>query len=729
MAPGAREHKIATRAGRRFAPSLAARRRLEPREAQGRRVDRGMAKYRVTVDTGGTFSDFVYVNEDSGEITVAKVPSTPDDPSRAILEGVERLIARGVAPADIRYLCHGTTVGTNALLEGKGVRAGLLVTKGFRGVYEVGEQSRPHGPTIFDMGYDRPAMLVPPSLTGEVEERVAFDGAVLTPLNEAALRETVRDLAATGVRSIAVCYLFSFLAPAHERRTREIIAEEAPDVEVSISSDVVPLIREYYRLSTTVINAYLQPILARYIANLDARLAGAGVTTPQKYIMQSNGGMSTFAATARKAVATVLSGPAGGIVASTRAARDLEVPNLITFDMGGTSCDVALIKNGAPSISNRGKVEGRDIALPMIDINTVSAGGGTLAYVDRFGELVVGPRSAGARPGPACYGRGGTQPTITDCNAVLGYLSPDNFLGGQMRLDVAAAREAIEREVARPLGMDALAAAEGVTRIINVKMQEAIKAISTMRGHDLRDFMLLAFGGAGPLHACRMAAELGMKGVVVPLHPGVYSAMGLVMSDVRHDYLRSRLTNIATTTEAEINAVFAELAAEARADLAAEDFDEATIALEAALDMRYAGQGYEMTIACEAPLAAGALKALRARFDDEHKASFGHTAPDETVEIVSWRLRGVGRVPPVRSPVFAPTGARLEDAIRERRSARFDGKDVDCPVYQRERLDVGARFSGPALVDQLDCTTVVPPGFSARVDTARNIIIAMESAA
>ncbi len=687
-----------------------------------------MARFRLTVDTGGTFSDFVYVDENTGEISVAKVPSTPDDPSRAILAGVELLIARGVAPADIGYFCHGTTVGTNALLEGKGVRTGLLVTKGFRGIYEVAEQCRPHGPTIFNIGYTRPTMLAPPSRTGEVEERVAFDGEILTPLNEAALRETVRELLARDVKSIAVCFLFSFLTPKHERRAREIILEEAPGVEVSLSSEVVPLIREYYRLSTTVINAYLHPILARYIDNLDARLKSAGVTTPQKYIMQSNGGMSTFAETAKKAVATVLSGPAGGIVASVRAAETSGFPNLITFDMGGTSCDVALIKDGEASISNRGKVEGRDVALPMIDINTVSAGGGTLAGVDKFGELVVGPQSAGAQPGPACYGRGGTRPTITDCNATLGYLSPDNFLGGKMRLDKDAARRAVETEVAKPLGMDVAAAAEGVVRVINVKMEEAIKAISTMRGHDLRDFMLLAFGGAGPLHACKMAAELGMKGVLVPPHPGVYSAMGLVMSDVKHDYLRSRLTPLSRASEAEVNAVFAELETLARADLAREDFSEKSIRVEHALDMRYAGQGYEMTIPCEAPLAPGGLKALREKFDAEHKKSFGHTAPEEPVEIVSWRLRGVGVVPPVREPVYKPTGAPLEKAIRERRIARFDGVDLECPVYQRELIDVGAEFAGPALIDQLDCTTVMPPGFLARVDERKNIIISMGSA-
>ena len=443
-----------------------------------------MAHYRLTVDTGGTFSDFVYVNDETREVSVAKIPSTPDDPSRAILAGVEELIARGVAPEEIRYFCHGTTVGTNALLEGKGVRTGLIVTKGFRGIYEVAEQSRPHGPAIFDIMYDRPPMLVPPSRTGEAAERVSSEGEIIEALDEEALRETARALREENVQSIAVCLLFSFLTPQHEQRVREILAEEIPGCSVSLSSEIVPQIREYYRLSTTVINAYLQPILARYIDNLDARLKGAGVTTPQKYIMQSNGGMATFEATAKKAVATVLSGPAGGITASVHACRTTGVQNLITFDMGGTSCDVALIKDGEPSISNRGKVEGRDVALPMIDINTVSAGGGTLAHVDRFGELVVGPQSAGAMPGPACYMRGGTQPTITDCNLVLGYLSPGNFLGGKMALDAQASRDALENAVAKPLGLSIEDAAEGIVRIINVKMQEAIKAISTMRGHD-----------------------------------------------------------------------------------------------------------------------------------------------------------------------------------------------------------------------------------------------------
>jgi N-methylhydantoinase A len=668
-----------------------------------------MARYRVTVDTGGTFSDFVYLNEESGEVSIAKVASTPDDPSRAIIEGVEGLLARGVAPQDVGFFCHGTTVGTNALLERKGARTGLLVTQGFGAIYPVGEQSRPYGPAIFDVMFDKPAVLVPQSLTGEVRERVDFRGHVLCELDEAALRDTLRALKREGVVSIAVCLLFSFLHPGHEMRVREIIAEEIPGCSVSLSCEVLPQIREYFRLSTTVINAYLQPILARYIAQLEARLAAARITTRQKYIMQSNGGMSTFAAAARRAVTTVLSGPAGGVTA------------------GATSCDVALIRDGEPFVSSRGKIEGRDVAVPMMDINTVSAGGGTIARVDRFGTLDVGPHSAGAVPGPACYGRGGEQPTITDCNLLLGLLSPDNFLGGRMRLDEAAARAAIETRIARPLSMDAMASAEGIIRIIDVKMAEAIKAISTMRGHDLRDFMLLAFGGAGPVHAARIARDLGMAGVIVPLYPGVFSAIGLMMSDVKHDYIRSKMNLIDTLAARDVEDMFAPLVAQALADLRADGFGDAGIAIERAVDMRYAGQGYEITIPCDlAGDDADSLARLRTAFDAQHRVMFGHSAPEEPVEIVSYRVRGIGKVPPVEMPRFGRAGTSLADAQRATRRARFDGQTIDCPVYWRDKLDVGLRFAGPAVLDQLDCTTVICPCQVARVDEWKNLIVTQE---
>ena len=682
-----------------------------------------MGKYRVTVDTGGTFSDFVCLDQDTGAISITKLPATPDDPSRAILNGIETLLADGIRAEDISFFCHGTTVGTNALLERKGARTGLLVTLGFRGIYEVGEQARPYGPAIFDVMYDKPPMLAPRSLTGEVRERVDFRGEVLRPLDEEALRTTLRAMARLEPASIAVCLLFSFLHPQHEQRVGAIIAEEIPGCSISLSSEILPQIREYYRLSTTVINAYLQPILKHYIGNLDRQLAAAGVGTPQKYVMQSNGGMSTFAAAARRAVTTVLSGPAGGVTAGVAVCRSVGIANLITFDMGGTSCDVALIQDGAPFVSSRGKIEGHDIAVPMMDINTVSAGGGTIARVNPHGELEVGPQSAGAVPGPACYGRG-DRPTITDCNLTLGFLSADNFLGGRMRLDAERARAAIDAQVARPLGMPIAQAAEGIVRIIDIKMQEAIKAISTMRGHDLRDFMLLAFGGAGPLHAGRIARDLGMAGVMVPLYPGVFSAIGLMMSDVKHDYIQSRINPIESLTGDAVESMFARLAREALADLHRDGFPPARIRLDRALDMRYAGQGYEITLPCDNDaLLRDGVAGLRRRFDETHKQMFGHMAPDQLVEIVSYRLCGIGMVSAPPMPKFKPTGAKLSDALRKQRQAQFDGKSLACPVYQRERLDVGLVLRGPAILDQFDCTTVVCPGQTARVDEWKNIII------
>ena len=503
------------------------------------------------------------------------------------------------------------------------------MTEGYRAIYPVGEQARPYGTAIFDVMYDKPAPLVPHSLTGEVRERIDFRGNVLLELDEAALRQTIRELAARSIESIAVCLLFSFLHPEHEARVREIVLEEIPDCSVSLSSEVLPQIREYYRLSTTVINACLQPIVARYIARLDRRLAGAGLTTRRKYVMQSNGGMATFAAAARRAVTTVLSGPAGGVTAAVAVSRASGFANVITFDMGGTSCDVALIKDGAALLSSRGKIAERDLAMPMLDINTVSAGGGTIAGVDRFGALQVGPHSAGAVPGPACYGRGGEVPTITDCNLVLGYLGEDGFLGGEMRLDADAARAAIEREVARPLGLEVADAAEGIVRIIDVKMAEAIKAISTMRGHDLRDFMLLAFGGAGPVHAGRLARDLGMAGVIVPRYPGVFSAIGLIMSDVAHDYVQSSLTPLAHVAPADANAIFDRLAAQALGELTGDGFAPEQSASSARSTCAMPARATRSPSPPAGADRGGRLAGVAASFDRRHQAMFGHIAPEE----------------------------------------------------------------------------------------------------
>jgi N-methylhydantoinase A len=685
-----------------------------------------MSKYRVTVDTGGTFSDFVFFNEDNGEISITKVPSTPKEPFQAVLNGIKELTDQGVSAGDISFFCHGTTVGTNALLEEKGAKTGLLVTQGFRGIYEVMEQTRGYGPATYDLFFEKPRLLAPPYFTEEIPERVDFKGNVLKAIEVESSRAAIQRLKKKGVHSVAVCFLFSFLNPDHELKIKELFAEEFPEARLSLSFEVLPQIREFYRLSTTVINAYIQPVMASYLSRLENRMREIGVKTPKLYIMQSNGGVSTFQGSAEKPVATVLSGPAGGVIASMGTCERVGINNIITFDMGGTSCDVALIHQGNPVITTQGKINLRPIALPMLDIHTVSAGGGTIARIDAVGGLQVGPHSAGADPGPVCYDRGGEEITVTDANLVCGVLDPDQFLGGRMKLNQAKARQVLQEKLAKPLQLDLLEAADGVLKIINVKMEEAIKAVSSARGYDIRDFTLVAFGGGGPMHAGRMALDLGIPSVLVPLTPGVHSALGLLMSDVKHDYVRSKLVGLDDLDLAEINHLFHQLIERAKADLHGEGFDEEEIKIEPYLDLRYAGQGYELTVPCQMPpLTKHDLTIMRGRFDTMHEQSSGHKAETEPVELVSLRLISLGLVPQAKLSPGKVTGRKVEAAKSGERKVFF-GKErgmLLTQVYSRDRLEPGHQINGPAIVEQLDTTTVIHPEQEAAVDEYRNIII------
>ncbi|MGH7810080.1 MAG: hydantoinase/oxoprolinase family protein [Candidatus Binatia bacterium] len=685
-----------------------------------------MAMHRVTVDTGGTFSDFVFFNEDNGEISITKVPSTPKEPFQAVLNGVKELIDRGVPARDISFFCHGTTVGTNTLLEEKGAKTGLLVTQGFRGIYEVMEQTRGYGPATYDLFFEKPRLLAPPYLTEEIPERVDFKGNVLKAIDVESSRAAIQRLKKKGVHSVAVCFLFSFLNPDHELKIKELFVEEFPEARLSLSYEVLPQIREFYRLSTTVINAYIQPVMASYLSRLESRMREIGVKTPKLYIMQSNGGVSTFKGSAEKPVATVLSGPAGGVIASMGTCERVGINNIITFDMGGTSCDVALIHQGNPVITTQGKINLRPIALPMLDIHTVSAGGGTIARIDTVGGLQVGPHSAGADPGPVCYDQGGEEITVTDANLVCGVLDPDHFLGGRMKLNQAKARQFVQEKLAQPLQLDLLEAADGVLKIINVKMEEAIKAVSSARGYDIRDFTLVAFGGGGPMHAGRMALDLGIPSVLVPLTPGVHSALGLLMSDVKHDYVRSKLVGLDDLDLAEINHLFHQLTERAKADLHGEGFDEEEIKIEPYLDLRYAGQGYELTVPCQMPpLTKHDLTIMRGRFDTMHEQSSGHKAETEPVELVSLRLISLGLVPQAKLSPGKVTGRKIEAAKSGERKVFF-GKEhgmLLTQVYNRDRLEPGHQINGPAIVEQLDTTTVIHPEQEAAVDEYRNIII------
>jgi N-methylhydantoinase A len=685
-----------------------------------------MAKYRVTVDTGGTFSDFVFFNEDTGEISITKVPSTPKEPFQAVLNGVKELVDQGAAARDISFFCHGTTVGTNTLLEEKGAKTGLLVTQGFRGIYEVMEQTRGYGPATYDLFFEKPRLLAPPYLTEEIPERVDFRGNALKPIDVEASLQAVRKLKKKGVQSVAVCFLFSFMNPDHELKIKEIFAKEFPEANLSLSYEVLPQIREFYRMSTTVINAYIAPVMANYLSRLENRLKEMGVKTPKLYIMQSNGGVSTFEGSTRKPVATVLSGPAGGVIASMGTCERIGVNNIITFDMGGTSCDVALIHQGNPVITTQGRINQRPISLPMLDIHTVSAGGGTIARIDAVGALQVGPDSAGADPGPVCYDRGGAEITVTDANVVIGVLDPNHFLGGRMKLNKVKAERALEEKIAGPLRLSLLEAADGVLDIINVKMEEAIKAVSSQRGYDIRDFTLVAFGGGGPMHAGRIALDLGIPTVLIPLTPGVHSALGLLMSDVKHDYVRSKLAGLNELDLDEVNGLFAQLTEQAKADLVAEGFLDAEIRLDAFLDLRYAGQGYELTVPCPAPpLKKSDLELMRQRFDTQHEQASGHKAETEPVELVSLRLISYGLVPQAKLSPAKATGRKLAEAKTGERRIYF-GKEhgtLNCQIYTRDPLEPGHKISGPAVIEQLDTTTVIHPEQEGTVDNYRNIII------
>ena len=685
-----------------------------------------MSKYRVTVDTGGTFSDFVFFNEDTGAITITKLPSTPGEPFQAVLNGVKELIDQGVSAGDVSFFCHGTTVGTNTLLEEKGAKTGLLVTQGFRGIYEVMEQTRGYGPATYDLFFEKPRLLAPPYYTEEIPERVDFRGNALKSIDVEASRDAIRRLKKKDVQSVAVCFLFSFLNPAHELKIKELFAQEFPAARLSLSCEVLPQIREFYRMSTTVINAYIQPVMASYLGRLDNRMREMGVTTPKLYIMQSNGGVSTFKGSAEKPVATVLSGPAGGVIASMGTCERVGVKNIITFDMGGTSCDVALIHQGNPVITTQGKINMRPIALPMLDIHTVSAGGGTIARIDAVGGLHVGPDSAGAAPGPVSYDRGGEEITVTDANIVTGVLDPDQFLGGRMKLNKPKAEKLLEEKIAKPLGLDLLEAADGVLKIINVKMEEAIKAVSSARGYDIRDFTLVAFGGGGPMHAGRMALDLGIPSVLVPLTPGVHSALGLLMSDVKHDYVRSKLAGLEELDINEINHMFLQLIEQARADLHGEGFDDDEIKIEPYLDLRYAGQGYELTVPCPMPpLTHDGLVLMRGRFDTLHEQSSGHKAETEPVELVSLRLVSLGLVPQAKLSLGKITGRKVEAAMTGERKVFF-GKEhgiLATAIYDRNLLEPGHKIYGPAIVEQMDTTTVIHPEQEATVDEYGNIII------
>jgi N-methylhydantoinase A len=693
-------------------------------------MEQTSARYRLGVDVGGTHTDLVLLDTKTRALLVEKVASTPKNPALGVLNGVARFFARGVQAHEIEFFGHGTTITTNALLEMRGARTGLLITRGYRAVQEVQNQARDGNP--FDYFYSKPRAIAPQSLTKEIAERSDYQGNVLLPLNTDDVRRAARELKTAGVESVAVCYLFSFANPRHEQETRAIVQGEYPGVSVSLSSDVLPRIREWPRLSSTLLNAYLEPVLVRYIAHLNKGLDDAGFVTQQRFLMQSNGGVMPFSATIEggRTVHTLFSGPAAGAQASAQLAAADARRGLVTLDMGGTSADIAFIEGGAPLEVTEGIIARRQLDVPALDMTSISAGGGSIARVDGAGFLVVGPESAGADPGPACYDRGGTRPTVTDADIVCGFLNPDYFLGGAQKLDAAAAHDALKVHIADPLRMNVRAAAAGIRRIVDMRMADEIRVFAAKRGVDLTAFTLLPFGGAGAVHAAAVAEELGMKRLLVPARPGAFSALGLLCTDVVHDYIRSDLKPLAEIAPEYAETIFEQLTSRALAELAAERLDRAQAVFSRELDLRYAGQGYELRISLEGlydrALDADSLAKLRTRFDERHAQVHGHAARERPVEAVSYRLRVRVNVPKYQTTEEAPplNPPPAAAARKGTRSVYFDSATAtQTELYERDRLFIGASVSGPAIIEQFDATTVVPPGWSARVDGARNLIL------
>jgi N-methylhydantoinase A len=679
------------------------------------------------IDVGGTFTDVVVYDEHSARMLVDKVSSTPSHPERGVIEAIRKLRdVHGIDPGTLAAFAHGSTVATNALLESKLASTALLVTRGFRDVLEIGTQKR-HD--MFDLGLVKPAPLIGRELAFEVAERVDRDGDVVHALSDDEIARLVAVVGRSGVQACAVCLLFSFQNPAHEQRLGAALRAALPNVHVALSCDICPEVKEYPRASTTVIAAALQPLVADYIEALRDGLAAERVTAPF-FVMQSSGGVMSAGEAARNPHRMILSGPAAGVVAATRLAQLDEYRNQITFDMGGTSTDICLIHGGSVRLERESEFEGRPVKVAQVDIHTIGSGGGSLAYVDRGGLLRVGPASAGADPGPACYGRHGTRPTTTDAQLMLGRIDPASFLGGEMALDPEAARRAVTEHVAGPLGLGLEEAAAGILDIADAVMARGVRVVSINRGYDPRDFAIVAFGGAGPMHGLSVAALVDVPRVLVPAYPGAFSAYGLVNTDVRHDVSRPVELPLANLTVAEIEHRYADLAA-----AAAERLDDlrgltGEIRVERTARLRYAWQDNAVElIAGRGPLDQPALNDLVARFHAEHDREFGYSNPEDAVELVAIGAAAVGELPRpalvAAADLTAPGTAPAPTATREV-FFRATGW-VPTPVYHRSTLVPGDSARGPAIVEEREATTVVSPGARMEVDPYLNLVLTAEA--
>lgn len=682
------------------------------------------ARYRLSIDIGGTFTDLVMVNEETGEVSVAKVLSTPKDPSIGAFEGFRRILRENnVDPSQLVLVIHATTVVTNTVIERKGAVTGLITTKGFRDVLEIGRERRV---TQYDFFEERLPPLVPRYLRKEVDERVAYNGEVVRPLNIEQVRAVLRELVGAGVQSIAVCFLHSYANPEHEKMVKELVKKEFPHVFVSLSSEVLPEWREYERMSTTVVNAYTQPKTESYLRNMDEGLKKEGFGG-RLFIMSASGGIMSVEAAAEFPVRLLESGPAAGALAGAFIGRLIGARDVLSFDMGGTTAKCCLVERGEPKITTTFEVggyrfkkgSGYPIKVPTVDLIEIGAGGGSIAHVE-MGLLKVGPQSAGADPGPACYGLGGTEPTVTDANLVLGYLNPDYFLGGEMKLYLDRAIKAIEEKVAKPLGIKLIDAAWGIYEIVVSNMARAMRAVSVERGRDPSALTLVAFGGAGPLHAVRMAQQLKIRRVVIPTLAGVASAVGMLAADVKFDFVKTYVSRLDTVDWGRVRQLYSEMEAEGLKYLKMAGVTEYEFVRS--VDLRYAGQAYELNIKMPGKgLGPAMAKELEEEFVRTYMDYYGYTI-DEPVEAVNWRLLAVGEVPKVR---LKKISAEPRDPLKGVRKAYFSeyNEYVDVKVYDRYKMYPGVEIVGPAIIEERESTTIVVPGARATMDEYGNVVV------
>lgn len=678
------------------------------------------AQFTIGIDIGGTFTDVV-AHQSDGAFHLVKIPTTPGNPDLAVRQAMSHMLeVWGIAPGNIARFTHGTTAATNAVLERKGAKTGLLTTDGFRDVIEIG---RAYRRDMYDLviAPQTPAFLVPGGLRKGVRERIRHTGEVLVPLDEASVRDSVQSLLAEGVESVAVCFLFSFVNPAHEIRTRELIADMAPELSVALSHEVDPTFREYERTCATVFDAYVKPVLDRYLGSMECDLMSAGVPAALQ-IMQSRGGLSSSKVARRRPVRLFMSGPAAGVIGGVTVGALVGRQDLITVDIGGTSCDIALVSAGQPLVRAEGLIDGFPVRAPMVDVNAIGSGGGSIAWIDAAGGLKVGPQSAGAAPGPACYGFGGDAATVTDASVVLGYLSPDYFAGGSMKLDVERAREVIADHIAKPLGVSVDAAALGIHRVINAQMAEGIRLVSIGRGIDPRGFALVAMGGAGPMHATALATELGMAQVIVPPHPGVLSAWGLLSAPIEHEATRAVHQPLGRIELTEIVGTLHDLDRQCDELMAAEHFDPNALEIFYTADVCYEGQSYVLEVPLHLSDADDVLQRLYRDFLEAHDRVYGHSF-ENPAKIVN--LRAVHRVRVPTTFADQIVLAAGEAVPKGRRTILTSSAEhaVEATIWDREALTAGVVIDGPAIVEQPDTTTLIESGWQARLADGACIIL------